>query len=187
MKQATRKCRNCKEKFLPRFHGLEKYCWSENCKFLEAMEILKKQKAKQTRQLNQIKKENLDSLKTNSEWKKTLQIIFNKYIRIRDKNEKCISCEMVLKEKCDAGHFYSVGNYPALRFTETNTHAQCVSCNQYRGGNLHEYKINLIKKIGQEELDKLTQNRNTPKKYTIPEIKELIIYYKNKIKIIENK
>ena len=93
-----------------------------------------------------------EELKTHSDYVKELQIVFNKYIRLRDKDKPCISCKNMLKGKFDAGHFYSVGNYPGLRFNEDNVHGQCVHCNQWRGGNLHEYKDNLKIRIGEENV-----------------------------------
>ena len=35
-----KKCRNCSNRFEPRFNTLEKYCWNPECKTIEAMEKL---------------------------------------------------------------------------------------------------------------------------------------------------
>lgn len=89
------------------------------------------------------------------------QVKFNKFIRERDKGQKCISCGN--KSELQAGHFYSAGHYSHMRFNEDNTHGQCKSCNYYKSGNLIEYRKNLIKKIGEErvkELDRLSENRS---------------------------
>lgn len=87
---------------------------------------------------------------------------FNFFIRLRDTNEKlvgrCISSGMILKvpsPNSHAGHFYSAGNYPLLRFNEDNCHLQSKSDNYFKSGNQLEYRKNLIKKIGEQRVKKL--------------------------------
>ena len=111
-----------------------------------------------------------------------LQVLFNTWIRKRDLGKPCISCGGSLGSKYDAGHFFSCGAYPNLRFNEDNVHAQCVQCNQHLHGNIVEYSKGLIMRIGQERVDKLYEQRKTSNKLSIPEIAELIMYYKLKIK-----
>jgi len=74
---------------------------------------------------------------------------FNKFIRDRDQGKGCISCGRPFTQ---AGHFYSAGHHSALRFNEKNVNGQCVRCNMYLSGNLNEYRKNLIKRIGGEEV-----------------------------------
>jgi len=124
-------------------------------------------------------------LKTHSEWLKDLQAIFNTYIRERDKGKPCISCDTPLKGKFDAGHFFSVGAYPNIRFNEDNVHGQCVYCNQHKHGNINEYAIRLPYRIGQERYDNLLISRNESNKLTTAEIKDKIAYYKEKVKFIQ--
>jgi hypothetical protein len=129
------------------------------------------------------KKKILEKLETHSDWLKKLQKVFNTYIRHRDKDKQCISCKTPLNgRKFDAGHCYSVGAYPNLRFNEDNVHGQCVHCNQHKHGNIHEYMSNLPIVIGDVAFEKLQEKRNDPLKITIPEIKELIEFYKQKVK-----
>jgi len=129
------------------------------------------------------KKKILEKLETHSDWLKKLQKVFNAYIRHRDKDKRCISCQTPLNgRKFDAGHCYSVGAYPNLRFNEDNVHGQCVHCNQHKHGNIHEYMSNLPIVIGDEAFERLQAKRNDPLKLTIPEIKDLIELYKHKIK-----
>jgi hypothetical protein len=120
-------------------------------------------------------------LMTLSDYQNALQVVFNKWIRKRDEGLSCISCG-TFSGKRDAGHFYSVGNYPSVRFDEENVFAQCVHCNQFRGGNIHEYKRWLTLRIGQERIDALEKRAHESRKYSIPEIKEMIEKYKNLLK-----
>ena len=109
------------------------------------------------------------------------QIIFNKYIRLRDEGLPCISCQNLNPKKVNAGHYRSVGGNPELRFTEYNCHRQCEYCNTYLHGNLIEYRKNLITKLGIKKVEWL-EGSHEPLKLSIPEIKELKEFYKHKIK-----
>jgi len=86
---------------------------------------------------------------------------FNKFIRLRDSENgfgMCISSGQRLKVpsfNAQAGHFYSSGKFPELRFNEDNVHLQGKSDNYFNGGNLLQYRKNLIKKIGVERVEKL--------------------------------
>lgn len=135
-----------------------------------------------TKRRKKQKSEIKEGLKTHSDWLNELQKIFNKYIRLRDKNKPCISCNKPLIGKYDAGHYFSVGSYPNLRFNENNVHGQCVSCNQHKHANIVEYSLQLPKRIGQEQFEALVSMKGIPLKLTTAEIKEKIIEYKQKIK-----
>jgi hypothetical protein len=136
----------------------------------------------------EIRKENLknkkvllEKLETHSDWCRKLQKVFNAFIRERDKNKRCISCQTPLQgRKFDAGHCFSVGAYPNLRFNEDNVHGQCVPCNQHKHGNIHEYMSNLPIVIGDEAFERLQMERNNPLKLNISEIKQFIEAYKQK-------
>ena len=77
---------------------------------------------------------------------------FNKFIRERDKHLGCISCGGAVE---NAGHYYSAGQYPPLRFNEDNVHGQTIACNKWRHGNLIEYRKGLVKRIGEDRVRKL--------------------------------
>jgi len=149
-------------------------------KHLKKQVIPQAKKEVKRKEKNVIKEMKL-SLKTHKDYLSDLQKVFNKYIRLRDQNKPCISCGKPLTGKFDAGHLFSVGAYPNIRFNEDNVNGQCVACNQHRHGNVNEYMVNLPKRIGQERFNKLLQDRNTNLKISIPEIKEMMIYYKQKI------
>lgn len=172
------KCCVCKTDYF-KSKTTQKVC-STKCAIELAKEknnkIIKKIKAKE-------KKEGLEKLKTKSGYLKDVQKVFNQYIRLRDKHQPCISCGTNANVKYDAGHFYSVGAYPNLRFNEDNVHKQCSNnCNVKKSANIHEYRPRLIEKIGQERFDELERLKNIKKHYSIPELIELKEFYKNKIK-----
>ena len=172
-----RKCVVCKDKFTPQNNT--QICCSGSC----ALEYIKKQRSKEWKQQ---KKEIKQKLETKSEVLKACQIVFNTYIRLRDKNKNCISCDKKLVGKYDAGHFFSVGAYPNLRFHENNVHGQCVHCNRDKHGNVKEYDLRLQNLLSKEEYSELLESRNKPLKLTLDEVKELIAIYKQKIKELKN-
>ena len=170
------KCKTCKQKFTPKVF-LQKNCF-ENKECIQAE--LERKKGLANKTWKKEKKERKESLKTKSEYLKELQVIFNKWIRLRDSGLDCISCQKPAKKE-NAGHYRSVGGNPELRFEPLNNNLQCEYCNTYLHGNLIDYRINLIKKIGIEKVEWL-EGRHEPKKYTIQEVKEMKEYYRNKIK-----
>ncbi len=85
--------------------------------------------------------------------KKIAERHFNKFIRERDRDMPCISCPRFTT--LQAGHFYSGGNYSALKFDEDNVHGQCKKCNYFLHGNLTEYEKNLRQRIGDERVEML--------------------------------
>lgn len=95
---------------------------------------------------------------TVSELLKLAEIVFNKWIRDRDKNDlfphyfACISCGLQKPmEQADCGHYVSK-MYSSLRFDENNCHAECQKCNREDPNHLVGYRINLINKIGLEKV-----------------------------------
>ena len=181
----TKKCKACKAEFKP-FLSTQKAC-STMC----ALTLVREQDAKEERADTRKRKE---ALKTKREWLKDAQVVFNRYIRTRDANEPCISCQGVSDDdnlltgsRYDAGHFFSVGAHPAMRFDERNCHKQCSSCNNFKSGNIQNYRVNLIKKMGRQEFERFETEAHSAKakKYTIDYLKELIKTYRAKTKELE--
>ena len=176
------KCKNCKQEY-KKYQPLQTVCGYE-CSIELSKARMETKKAKAWAKEKSKRKE---ALKTNSDYVRELQAIFNMYIRLRDKHKGCISCGKSLLGKYDAGHYYSTGSYPELRFNEDNVHGQCVHCNQHKRGNLLEYRERLKDRIPTDRFVTLNMLKNTPRKYTIEELKELKEVYKQKIKEFEIK
>ena len=171
------RCKHCKNKFEPiRFNM--KYCLESDC----VRVWVESEKAKQWKEKKAKAKQDLMTL---SDYLRLTQQIFNKYIRLRDKGQPCISCGNKLGEKYDCGHFYSAGGHWSVRFDERNCSAQCVNCNQYKHGNLIAYGENLLKKIGISEFENLSVEAMKTRKFTKEELKEIMAEYKKKIKNLE--
>jgi hypothetical protein len=123
-----------------------------------------------------------NDLKTTQDWLKEAQTIFNKFIRLRDNGLPCISCGQKINGVKHASHYLSSGGHSAVRFHEDNVWVSCYKCNVMLSGNQIQYRRSLIKKIGVERVEWLEENGSKVKKWTIEELKELIKYYKQKIK-----
>jgi hypothetical protein len=169
----------CKEKFTPRFSTLQATCEKPSCLIEYSQKVKKKEWAAE-------KKEWKEKIKPASEWRRELQAVFNTFIRMRDKGTGCISCARPLGNKYDAGHYYSVGSYPNLRYHEHNVHGQCVYCNRDKHGNLIAYREGLISRIGLDRLNELDAKSSLPLNITIPDIKDMIQHYRARIKEIKN-
>lgn len=180
-----KKCKNCQSKFNPKLFN-QKYCLKDDCISVMTKEAIQKANEKKKKEWNKRKSKLKESVKTHKDYLRDLQIVFNKFIRLRDKDKGCISCGKELKGKSDAGHFYSVGSSPSVRFNELNVHGQCVYCNQHLHGNIHAYTELLPQRIGVPMFQQLKRLRNESNKYTIEELKELKEHYKNKIKYLES-
>tara|TARA_R100000664_G_C2750700_1_gene138024 strand:- start:1132 stop:1659 length:528 start_codon:yes stop_codon:yes gene_type:complete len=173
------RCKHCKEKFEVKSFN-RKFCYKDEC--IDAyFEHLKKEQQKKWRKEKKIRKE---KLKTIQDLMKEAQKIFNSYIRLRDSKLNCVSCDKPTKKKSNASHYIASGKSKFLTFNEDNVHKSCEFCNTYKHGNLIEYRIRLIKKIGIERVEYLEENRHKIKKYTRAELYEIIDKYKKKIKSI---
>lgn len=182
------KCRICSNKYVPTYNSLtQKTCTKPEClaewgRIIAAKEREKNEKAKKRDDVTW-KKEAKEKLMSLGDYTQLFQKVFNTYIRMRDKNLPCISCGTTKNIQWAAGHFYTRGAYPNLRFHEDNVHKQCNQyCNMKLSGNLIAYREGLINRIGIERFEALEREKNSVVKYTIPEVKELIEKYRKKIK-----
>ena len=113
---------------------------------------------------------------------KLAQAAFNAFIRERDKGLPCISCGTTADVVYCAGHFRTRGGAPQLRFNQFNVHKQCNKhCNLELSGNIGEYRINLIKKIGLDKVEWI-EAQNEPLKLSVEDIRSIKVYYTQLLK-----
>ena len=168
-------CPICKLKFEP-LRQLQKVC-SMSCAIEHSRALAAKKAKKETKELKA-------KLKPRADYLKEAQAVFNKYIRMRDESQPCISCGRHHTGQYHAGHYRTVGAAPELRFNEINCHKQCSVCNNHLSGNLLEYRRKLVAKIGIEKVEWL-EGPHEPVKYTIDEILEIKKLYQQKIKELQ--
>ncbi|WP_116817915.1 recombination protein NinG [Pseudomonas syringae] len=118
-----------------------------------------------------------EALKSRGDHMKDTQQAFNEWVRHRDAALPCVSCGRHHEGKYDAGHYRTVGSNPALRFEPLNCHKQCVPCNQHKSGNVIEYRIELVRRIGIVKVEWL-EGPHEPQKYTVEELKALTAKYR---------
>lgn len=180
MANKKRKCKYCSE-FVDAETGVKIpagffCCIDHAAKF--GNEAQKRLRAKKDRKT---KRDKLESLKTLSEHLREAQQVFNAYIRERDKDQPCISCGRHHEGQYHAGHYLSVGARPNLRFEENNVNKQCQPCNTHLSGNLVNYRIRLIEKIGASIVERLESDQE-PRRYRIDDARQIKAEYRQKLK-----
>lgn len=123
-------------------------------------------------------KEMKENVKTKSDYERELQKEINTIVRLIDKNQVCISTLKPLNAKFDAGHFYSMGITPALRFNLNNIFAQSVYANQYLSGDQINFINGLSQLYGENYKDYVLNLKSVYK-----DLKLHIYEIKDKIKI----
>lgn len=122
--------------------------------------------------------------KSVAQLKKDLTKVFNAFIRARDSKDgyfTCISSGKVLPvSQMHAGHFIP-STYTSVRWDEDNVHGQSTGDNLFKRGNLIEYRINLVAKIGEERVKALEARRHDTFKQTREWYESQIAHYKQKI------
>lgn len=174
-----KKCKVCGTKFRPKYNSMQKVC-SVDC----ARDYARLSREQEYRKETRRRKKELNENDRSYQLKKA-QDDCNAYIRARDKGKPCISCGTTTAGQYHAGHYRSVGAMPALRFHEDNIHLQCAQCNNWKSGNATEYRIRLMKKIGEAMVEYLEKDQ-VIHKFDLEEIKEIRQYYKDKMKELEN-
>jgi hypothetical protein len=128
-------------------------------------------------------KERREKLKSRADYMREAQAEVNAYVRLRDANLGCVSCEKpaTWQGQWHASHFRSVGSSPHLRFDMRNIHKACSVCNNHLSGNIINYRPELIRRIGLEAVESLECDQ-TPRHMTIDEIKAITADYRQKLR-----
>src|SRR5690554_990695 len=188
----AKKCRACKTPFEP-YTSLQVAC-SPTCALVIGKREAEKKAEREAKAKRKWVREQKERLKSRSDHMREAQQAFNAYVRQRDEGQPCISCGRSDGEigghltggKWDCGHYRSVGANPELRFEPLNAHRQCKKCNRDLSGNVVDYRINLIQRIGQEAVDWI-EGPHEAKKYTIDELKEIKARYRAMKRELERK
>lgn len=179
-----KKCavRTCRAPFIPT-QSFQTWC-SPDC----AVVIARGKQEKQRKAIAQVERREIkvrkEKLKSRADHMREAQAAFNAWVRERDCLLPCISCDatpddvgLLTGSRWDAGHYRSVGACRELRFEPLNVHRQCVKCNQHLSGNVVEYRIRLVRRIGQAAVNWL-EGPHEPKKYTIDDLQQIKAHYR---------
>jgi len=130
-----------------------------------------------------------EAIKSPTEWHNELQVLVNRYVRLRDRKNGCISCDKpsAWQGQWHASHYFSRGSSSALRFNLWNNHKACSICNNYLSGNIEGYTPRLIEKIGQERYEWLVENKSKVIKFDLDWTKRAIKIARKAIKRLEKR
>jgi len=178
------KCRNCKQTLTnPARRPFEVWCSSDCAVAIWRAKEDKKQ-AQEARRTAQETRKRKEALKTRKEWMADALRAFCAWVRKRDEGKPCISCGTHGGQR-HGGHFRDTFHYASLAFEPDGCWAQCAQCNapppMGKGGNLINYRLGLIGRIGEDRVKELESHQPT-KKYTIPELKSIRDDYRNRLK-----
>lgn len=186
-KPKEKKCKNpeCGERFVP-FNSLQKVCGKVECALAVGRKELQRRKKREQKEYRAETRGRKEKLKSRTDWLREAQAVFNKWIRLRDAALPCISCGRHHQGQYHAGHYRTTKAAPHLRFDERQVHKQCQPCNEHLSGNIGEYRIGLIKKIGIKAVEDI-ESDNRIHRYTVDEAKAIKAEYTKKIKEIEGR
>ena len=116
--------------------------------------------------------------------KAKLDSIFSQFIRLRGSNEEgwgeCFTCGRFRHWKeVDCGHFITRAKL-ATRWMEENCQFQCKQCNM-NGGQQFVFGKRLDEEYGEGTADRILQESNKTKKWSVPELEELCRHYKKRV------
>jgi predicted nucleic acid-binding Zn-ribbon protein len=110
------------------------------------------------------------AIKSRADWAREAQTAFNAWVRARDADKPCISCQRHHTGQYHAGHLLSRGARPELAYEPDNCHKQCAPCNTHLSGNVSMYRVNLVKLIGLERVEWL-EGPHPAKHYSIEDLR----------------
>ncbi len=178
MRTQLPKCKLCLKEFR-QYNTLQTKCVECVLKMLKDGEI-KPKKVNFKKVEKAIKKEQKEKLESYASRLKKAKVVFQKWCRLRDVKESCISCGTTYTDRWDGGHYLKAELYSGVIFDERNCSRQCVSCNKYKDGNVAAYRQHLVLKIGLKEVENLEQlaNETRTKKWTDDELELIKTKYK---------
>lgn len=96
-----------------------------------------------------------EAIKPRSKWLAECQAIVNKYVRLRDADLGCCSCDRGpgWGGQWHASHLRSVGAASAVRFNLWNIAKSCSICNNHLSGNIGAYLPRARERWGNERVD----------------------------------
>lgn len=122
-------CKECKKE--PRQGPLQSKCVKCVKKKAKEKEAKKKEKAKEKR---------IKHRERPAALKKKLDVLFSKYVRLRDYLKPCVTCGKPWEPNFQCGHVFS-RRHLSTRWDDQNANAQCPGCNMFEGGRQYEHAL----------------------------------------------
>lgn len=170
-----KKCIQCKGEIKFKYTSLQKTC-SISCQLQwnhdhpqevkNYVQLLAEKEAKkEARKWKTEKKTRKEKLKTLTQHESDAKKVFQRWIRMRDKDRTCISCDTNNSPIWDAGHWWKAELYSGLIFDQDNVHKQCRRCNWFLGGNETNYRLGLIARYGAEFVARIEERKDRLREY----------------------
>jgi len=181
-----KKCRVCRETYTPS-KALQVVC-SPSCALLHAKQKGEKERKALAKIERKAIREAKEKIKPRAAYMKEAQMVINRYVRLRDANLGCVSCERpaTWQGQWHASHFRSRGAAPHLRFNLHNIHKACSICNNHLSGNIMGYRPELVRRIGEERVAMLEANQERAG-FTIDYLKRLKRVFAEKTRRLEGR
>lgn len=175
------KCKHCKQRMEVVGHKIHPECVDPWYAANKAKIQAKKDRADRAKT-----KARKEAIKTIPQLIKEADQAFAAFIRARDQlaGHACVSSNRPLDwsgNQVDAGHYRSRGAASHLRYDEDNCHAQSKHDNLWKAGNVVEYRINLIDRIGVARVERL-ETSNEPIKWERDVLRQIIAIYRAKLR-----
>lgn len=174
-----KKCavKTCRASFVPT-RSFQNWC-SPDC----AIVLAKAKKEKERKAIDQLERREIrarkQKLKSRGDHMREAQAAFNAWIRERDAALPCVSCGRHHDGQYHAGHYRTTAAAPELRFEPLNVHKQCAPCNNHKSGDIVNYRIELVKRIGAQAVEWI-EGPHEPRKYTIEDLQAIKAKYRAK-------
>jgi hypothetical protein len=174
-----KKCSECGGEFRP-FRTTQSVC-STACAIKDAATKAKKKEAKEWKVE---KARRVDKMKTRTQKINEVRPVFQRWIRHRDKDQPCISCPATFADEWHGGHYFKAELYTGIIFNELNCNKQCKRCNKFGQGMQAEYRIGLVKRIGEAAVLELESIKDALRvyKWSDDELSEIKKKYTAKLK-----
>jgi hypothetical protein len=157
---------------------------TENGKIHHAKSFLKQVSKLSNKIVKEKNKEEREAMKSIARLIQEARVPFQKWIRLRDINDGCISCDSLNVKLWHGGHYFKAEIYRGLIFHLINVNKQCEKCNTFLGGNETGYRLGLVSKYGEDVVKELESiaDENRTHDYTREEIKSIKKEYQSKLK-----
>jgi hypothetical protein len=175
------KCKVCKGGFKKR-NSLQVVC-SPKCAITHAKRISEKKEKQEQTQWNIKKRSDKKKLEPLRDKLNKLQRVVNAIARWIDTGHPCISSGRTTG-KINGGHFWPVSTNRHIRFHLMNIFLQSESDNNYKGGNISEYREGLKNTFGEAVLAEIEDLKNKYKDLKLQsfEVDEKIVIARSLIK-----
>jgi len=173
------KCKGCGESFKPTRKG-QSLCKFECFKLYQQKQFIKNAKKE--------RKEYYEKNKTITQIKNEVKKIFQKWVRMRDKDKPCKACGNPKGKEWHGSHFKKAEIYSGVIFDERNCHKCCDKCNVFLNGNELMFREGLVAEFGEKWVKQLEKDANKTRdyKWTRDELTAISNNYKLKIKELQN-